>query len=343
MCILLSSFSFAETIVYEKPDIDIIVNGEKISVTDVPIIINSRTLIPLRTLLVSLGVPDNDTNIQWIGEKRQVKVIYEDINIRLDIDSDIAYINGQAQKLDSPATIYKSRTYLPAKFVGEALGYGVFWDSYNPAVIVTKNERYEQNAEVFSAVNDALQNIGSYETELVTETLVTVHGSDITDYKKKVTHQKVDLYRNLMEEQVSDGDSASSVNYYSDSTTTSIYNKKKFLDFRIDEALYSSLDYINLVEEDKYCIYSISNNEALLNLLAESGLYFNMLDGYGKVKEMFVALYIDKSLFYPTGIKIEIEREVTGCEEYGVNNTITETSIFSADIVCEKELTIDIQ
>lgn len=354
-CILLSSASLATPVVYEKPDIDIFVDGSKIAVTDVPIIVNSRTLIPLRNLLVALGVPDNDENIQWIPDKRQVKVFYNDVVIQLEIDSGTAYINNKATKLDSAATIHNSRTYLPAKFVGEALGYSVFWDPYNPAVLVTKKENYEFNSEVLNTMKTSMENATDYQAEFAAETLITVSNSNFEESKKKVINEKVDFGSKLMEVSTlyNSGETTGTLEYYSDyakyynrdyangfpssSWQVSSYNpktsdktpyeaKEKLMGFQIDESLYGMMECLS--SEETYCLYSISNNEALLKCFADAGLYFETVDGNGTMKDMRIVMYIEKDFLLPTKIKIETTREITGSEKYGVENVVTENSVF---------------
>jgi len=317
--------------------------------------------------LVALGVPDNDENIQWIGEKRQVKVYHEDVTIQLDIDSDIAYINNKVQKLDSPAIIHNSRTYLPAKFVGEELGYGVFWDAYQPAVVVVKNEQYAFNKDILDTMKSAIQNISNYEAELTIETLVMVSDSDYEEYEKKFVSEKVDLDRRLME--VSSvygvGNTTGVKEYYSDFAKyynsnfsnnyptlgwqSNKYNaqldektpyeaKAKMLNFQIDESLYGMLECIDLGET--YCLYNITDNEALLNCFKEAGICTEKFAGFGKIKDLRLTMNIEKNFILPTSIKIEVEREITGNEKYGVDKVVTENTVCYLNIACDQDLSI---
>ena len=142
LVLMISSFAFAAE-VYEKPEFNILVNGVEVDKTDVPIVIDGRTLVPLRTLAVALGVPNDEEHINWDGEKRQVIVIDEYVSIVLYIDSNVAYVNGEEKTIDVPATLYNGRTYLPARFVAEAFDKEVGWDA--ATTTVTINEKVEIN------------------------------------------------------------------------------------------------------------------------------------------------------------------------------------------------------
>ena len=65
---LFSSVAFGATVT-ERSDIELVVNGNVVENKNVPIIVNSRTLIPLRDLVTNLGVPNDNEHIIWNSEK----------------------------------------------------------------------------------------------------------------------------------------------------------------------------------------------------------------------------------------------------------------------------------
>ena len=135
-CVLLStSLVFAQTIT-ERPDIKMVINGQTVINENVPIIVNERTLIPLRELLVNLGVQNDDEHIIWKGEDKSITIIRNTTKIELKINSNIGNVNGVECNLDSPAILYKDKTYIPARFVGEALDKTIDWDDITNSVLV---------------------------------------------------------------------------------------------------------------------------------------------------------------------------------------------------------------
>ena len=155
---LVNSFSFAE-IVTERPDIKIVVNGETIKNSNTPIIVNSRTLLPLRELITALGVPNDEEHIIWDNDARMVIINYEDTHIELFIDSNIAKVNGEIKNLDAPAIIYKEFTYIPARFVGETLNKKIGWDSYDSRVLIRDLEDFEKVKELFNSTEEIMNNV----------------------------------------------------------------------------------------------------------------------------------------------------------------------------------------
>lgn len=108
-----------------------VVFGEK-KTNDVSAIIkNSRTMLPIRFISEALAA-----TVSWDGEKREVKVTKDGVEIVISIDSSQAMVNGKAVALDSPAFIENSRTYLPVRFISETLGADVYWEDATKSVII---------------------------------------------------------------------------------------------------------------------------------------------------------------------------------------------------------------
>ena len=117
---------------------DATVFGEKVTNDVAPVIVNSRTMLPARFVAEALGA-----SVYWNGETRRVTIIsrndeQKDIAILIDLDSDIAYVNGERIHLDSPAFIENGRTYLPIRFICETLGTSVDWIQDELKIIITK-------------------------------------------------------------------------------------------------------------------------------------------------------------------------------------------------------------
>ncbi len=90
-----------------------------------PFIDSGRTLVPLRFVAEAL-----DAYVDWLPSTRTV-VIETDSGtiIKVAIGSKTAYVDNQPRTLDVPAMIKGGRTFVPLRFVGEAMGAKVDWDS----------------------------------------------------------------------------------------------------------------------------------------------------------------------------------------------------------------------
>ncbi len=112
-----------------------VVDGASVAMDVAPVILESRTLLPLRALVEEVG-----GTIVWNAATRQVTVKARGITMVLTIGKNVAMVNGKSTLID-PANskvvpvILGSRTFLPVRFIAEQLGLGVAWDA--PARMVT--------------------------------------------------------------------------------------------------------------------------------------------------------------------------------------------------------------
>ena len=102
------------------------VNNEVRSMDVAPYVKNDRTYVPVRYLAYSLGVAEDA--VTWDNEARKVVISKGNDNINLIIGSPIMYVNKTAVTMDVPPEITNNRTFLPARWVAEALGAQVEWD-----------------------------------------------------------------------------------------------------------------------------------------------------------------------------------------------------------------------
>lgn len=109
------------------------INGETKENDVAPVIVNDRTMLPIRFIVEALGA-----NVGWDEETRKVSVALGDITITVVIGESAAYVNGETVALDSPAFIENDRTYLPIRFIMENLGADVQWNEETRQVTITK-------------------------------------------------------------------------------------------------------------------------------------------------------------------------------------------------------------
>lgn len=114
--------------------IEIYINDAKIDSDVPPVIINDRTLAPVRVISENLGA-----EVYWDNDNRLVQIKTNTKTIILKIDDKKALVNGQEILLDVPATIINNRTMVPLRFLGETLGAEVKWDNDLRRVIINRN------------------------------------------------------------------------------------------------------------------------------------------------------------------------------------------------------------
>lgn len=106
-----------------------------------------RTMIPVRVVSEAL-----QCIVDWDGINRVVTIRQGDKNIVLKIGDFNATIDGKAYTMDTKAVINQDRTFVPFRFVSEALGYQVEWDASLRTVTIFKYDpskwvRVDENGE----------------------------------------------------------------------------------------------------------------------------------------------------------------------------------------------------
>jgi len=88
-----------------------------------PVIENGRTLVPMRGIFQALGAA-----VEWDGVTQRIVAMSPERKVELQIGQTQAWVNGELRTLDVSPCILDSRTMIPLRFVGEALGCQVDWD-----------------------------------------------------------------------------------------------------------------------------------------------------------------------------------------------------------------------
>lgn len=99
-------------------------NGQPLALSASPQQINGRTLVPMRDVFEALGAP-----VEWNATAQLITARRGDTQIQLGINNPIALVNGRNVSLDQPATLIDGRTFVPLRFVAEATGARVDYNS----------------------------------------------------------------------------------------------------------------------------------------------------------------------------------------------------------------------
>lgn len=116
--------------------LSVYVYGNLLEFDQNPIIVNGRTLVPMRGIFEALGM-----QVSWDDVARKVTANDSEKVIELTVGSNEAIVNGEGIALDVPAEIINGRTMVPLRFVGESTGNYVWWnDTMNkvrPRVVIS--------------------------------------------------------------------------------------------------------------------------------------------------------------------------------------------------------------
>jgi len=116
-----------------KREIEVIIAGNKVRFPDAKPFMdsNNRTLVPVRFVAENLGA-----KVAWHEDLQRVDIALDGSYISLTIGEKKALVNGEEVTFDTAAVMQNSRTYVPLRFVSEALGETVEWDGASSFVYI---------------------------------------------------------------------------------------------------------------------------------------------------------------------------------------------------------------
>src|SRR5436190_11678172 len=124
-------FVLGSAAAFARP-IDVRVNGNLVNFGAVgPREMNGRVMVPLRGVLEQMGA-----YVSWDAATQTVFAERGDMSMSLPIGSTTARVNGRTVNLDVPAQTFAGTTMVPLRFVSEALGADVRWDSPTQTVFI---------------------------------------------------------------------------------------------------------------------------------------------------------------------------------------------------------------
>ena len=124
LSLLMSTTAFA--------NINITVDNKNLASDVPPVIIEGRTLVPVRAIFEELGA-----DVEWNADTQTVTATKDSLNVVLQINNTSASINGETKTLDVPAQIVDGRTMVPARFVTESMGCNVGWNADTQTVTIS--------------------------------------------------------------------------------------------------------------------------------------------------------------------------------------------------------------
>ena len=131
-------------------NISVNLNGENIEFSNqAPVIVEGRTLIPLRGVFEKLGY-----EINWDNETKTATFTKEILQLKVTVNSNSFTINDSSVNLDVPAQIVNGSMMLPLRAVGEATGLKVNWDNENKAVNIASYENNLENNRSYNRNNN---------------------------------------------------------------------------------------------------------------------------------------------------------------------------------------------
>ena len=135
LTILLSLIPAVPVMAEEKP-ITVLLDGTPIEFDVPPVLMNSRTMVPMRAIFEALGakVNWNEFNESVSGISKTGKKVV------ISIGSNRATVDGAPVEIDAPPVLIDGRTLVPLRFISETFDCEVGWDDATYTVTIKDNQ-----------------------------------------------------------------------------------------------------------------------------------------------------------------------------------------------------------
>lgn len=135
--VFLLSLLFAVNVCAE----DVSVNGRDIKFsrdTGIPYVNSDyRTMVPVRIITENLGA-----SVAWSEPEEKVTVTTDSHTVEIFVGKDFIIVDGVSKQMDTVAIEQGGRTYLPIRYVAEAIDCHVMWFDYKEKAVIMDADYY---------------------------------------------------------------------------------------------------------------------------------------------------------------------------------------------------------
>lgn len=117
----------------EIPKLKVLLNGTVLTLNPNPVILNGRTMVPLRGIFEAMGA-----DVTYDPADRTITGTRDSQTLFLTLGSNKALVNGREILLDVPPQLINDRSFVPARLIGESFGATVEWDGFGNRVLITE-------------------------------------------------------------------------------------------------------------------------------------------------------------------------------------------------------------
>ncbi len=155
--------------------ITVIFNGEPMRFDVEPIIVNDRTMVPMRAIFEALGC-----SVYWDNASEQAIGIKNGKKVVVAIGSTTAYRGGEYIQIDQPPLLVNDRTLVPLRFISESYDCKVDWDEKTQTVTITNDNpvlSYHLDAVSFTDQGDWTRDGDALKGRIDRDTMLEENGT----------------------------------------------------------------------------------------------------------------------------------------------------------------------
>lgn len=150
----LASLALSAAVASAQQGISVTVDGNPVQFEGQgPRSIDGRVLVPLRGVFEDMGA-----YVQWHPNRREVVAVRGGSNVRLNIGSRDAIVDGKNVTLDVPAMIVNGSTMVPIRFLSESLGAEVRWRSADQMVMIITGDNSGRAETIINEQDSTVRN-----------------------------------------------------------------------------------------------------------------------------------------------------------------------------------------
>ncbi|MBR4874764.1 MAG: copper amine oxidase N-terminal domain-containing protein [Clostridia bacterium] len=148
LCIFLV---LSSCVVFAQDPITVSVDRENIEFTQAPVIVNDRTLVPVRAILEAMGA-----TVMWNDKDKTVTSKLGKTEVVMTLNKKEMRINGKKFTLEVAPQLVGNSTMVPTRAVAEGFGLTVNWeaDKRNVDILTPEYAEKIEKQETFSSIRE---------------------------------------------------------------------------------------------------------------------------------------------------------------------------------------------
>lgn len=74
--------------------------------------------------------------MDWLPETQEIRLTKGQTEVTMQVGCNLLAVNGDTVQMDTSPKLNGDRTFLPVRYVAEALGYSIDWNQNEQTVII---------------------------------------------------------------------------------------------------------------------------------------------------------------------------------------------------------------
>ncbi|MCD7905574.1 MAG: copper amine oxidase N-terminal domain-containing protein [Bacteroides sp.] len=149
--VAVSAFTVSSYADEEYPEVALVIDGEEVESDQPAVIVEDRTMVPVRVIAEALGV-----EVDWTQETMTATFEKDGLSAALTIGEAVVSVSVAGVEteiaIDAPAALINNRTMVPVRFISELFSAEVEWDADTRTVTVTSPVLVDDETESDAAV-----------------------------------------------------------------------------------------------------------------------------------------------------------------------------------------------